>query len=670
MPAQGSPPDCPATGSHAAPGVNTLAPMTGPLGSGSRVGEYVIEAEIGRGGMGVVYRARHVRLERLVALKVIAPNLAQDATFRSRFDRESRLAASIEHPNAVPVYEAGEDDEVVFIAMRLIEGTDLRALLRKESWLEAERAATMIDQVAGALDAAHARGLVHRDVKPANVLIGQAGGREWAYLTDFGLTKRAADSTELTESGKWMGTADYASPEQIQGKELDARSDVYSLGCVFYEAMTGRIPFERDEPVAKLYAHVNDPPPSVSEVLPEPAPSLDAVIQRALAKKPSDRFPSAGDLGRAALAASRGDQPTLPERSVARGEAAPESQTGALATITRPVAALTRGLGREAAERPGWVLPLASIATLALLAVIVLAAFSVFGGEDEDAPEVIGTTEVGERPLSVSIGHGFAWVTNENDGTVSRIDTETGEVAGQPILVGEEPSNIRVGEGSVWVANAGSNTVSRIGVKSFETEQTIRVGNRPTGVRVGAGSVWIANTNDGTVSRINPDNGEVLSTTRVGNRPAGVAVGDDVVWVANSGDGNVSRLSAKSGHVVGDPIEVGAQPRGITISDESVWVSNSIDDTVSRITEAGLGIDATIPVGDQPAQVSSESGFIWVANQGQFQGDGTVSQIDPETNETVGEEILVGSEPRGIAGGDGLVWVVNSADGTVSRIEP
>ena len=461
--------------------------MSGPLGADSRVGDYVIEAEIGRGGMGVVYRARQARLERAVALKVIAPNLAHDPTFRGRFDRESRLAASIEHPNAVPVYEAGEADGVVFIAMRLIEGTDLRALLRKESWLEAERAATLIDQVAGALDAAHGRGLVHRDVKPGNVLIGNAGGREWAYLTDFGLTKRLAGATELTESGKWMGTADYASPEQIQGKELDARSDVYSLGCVLYEALTGRIPFEREEPVAKLYAHVNDPPPTVSEVLPEPAPSLDAVIARALAKKPSDRFPSAGDLGRAALAASRGDQATVPERSVARGEAAPESQTGMRAALTRPIAGLTTRIGRDAEERPGWVLPVASLATLVLLAVIVWAAFSVFGGGEEGGAEVIGTTEVGERPLSVAVGDGFAWVTNENDGTVSRIDTATGEVAGDPIPVGDEPSNIRVGAGSVWVANAGSNTVSRIDPETNRTEQTIRVGERPTGRPRGRG---------------------------------------------------------------------------------------------------------------------------------------------------------------------------------------
>jgi DNA-binding beta-propeller fold protein YncE len=639
--------------------------MSGPLGADSRVGDYMIEAEIGRGGMGVVYRARHERLERAVALKVIAPNLAEDPTFRGRFDRESRLAASIEHPNAVPVYEAGDADGLVFIAMRLIEGTDLGALLRERSWLEAERAATLIDQVAGALDAAHARGLVHRDVKPGNVLIGEVGGREWAYLTDFGLSKRTAGATELTESGDWIGTVDYASPEQIQGEELDARSDVYSLGCVLYEALTGRIPFERDEPVAKLYAHVNDPPPTVSEALPEPAPSLDAVIARALAKRPADRFPSAGDLGRAALAATRGDRPTQPERSVARGEAAPESQSGSRA-LTRPIAALTTRLGRDAAERSRWVLPAASLAVLVLLAAIVWAAVSFFGGDGESGPEVIGTTEVGERPLSVSVGGGFAWVTNEGDGTVSRVDAETGQLEGSPIGVGDEPSSVRVGGGSVWVANAGSDTVTRIGLKSFEAKQTIRVGGRPTAVRVGAGSVWVTNTDDGTVSRIDPDDGRVIKTTRVGNRPVGVDVGDDVVWVVNSGDGDVSRLSAKSGEALGNPIEVGSQPRGITIGQEAVWVSNSIDDSVSRINEGGLDVGEPIPVGDQPAQLTSAEGFVWVANQ----GDDSVSQIDPALNEAVGEPIAVGDEPRGIDGGDGLIWVVNSESDTVSRIDP
>ena len=275
--------------------------MSGALGPDSRVGEYVIEAEIGRGGMGVVYRARQERLDRLVALKVIAPNMAQDVTFRGRFDRESRLAAAIEHPNAVPLYEAGEADGVVFIAMRLIDGTDLKALLRKDNWLEAERASNLIDQTAGALDAAHELGLVHRDVKPGNVLIGQAGNREWAYLTDFGLTKSMLAATELTESGKWMGTADYASPEQIEGLRVDGRSDIYSLAATAYELLTGAPPFDSPSLHGLMTAHMHHEPPSASARNRALPAGVDAVLARAIAKEPGRRHPTAGEFA-AALA--------------------------------------------------------------------------------------------------------------------------------------------------------------------------------------------------------------------------------------------------------------------------------------------------------------------------------------------------------------------------------
>jgi YVTN family beta-propeller protein len=649
--------------------------MNAPLGAGSRVGEYVIEEEIGRGGMGVVYRARHDRLDRLVALKVIAPEMAGDVTFRGRFDRESRLAASIEHPHAVPLYEASEADGTVFIAMRLIDGQDLRSILRGESWLEAERAAALMDQVGGALDAAHARGLVHRDVKPANLLIGYESGREWAYLTDFGLTKSiTAAATEMTESGKWMGTADYASPEQIQGHELDARSDVYSLGCVFYETLTGRIPFERDEPVAKLWAHVNDAPPKVSDALTEPSPALDAVVERAMAKKPTDRYPSAGDFGRAALAASRGDQPTVPERSVARGEAAPESQTGLATRLTRPIADLTRGSDRVHGRRPGWLVPLVS---LVLLAIVGAGAVTLLGGGDDDGGggggtslperEVLPDIDVGSSPLSVAFGNGSAWVTNEDDGTVTRIDGESGKPLGRPIEVGEKPSNIRLGAGSVWVANSGSDTVSRIDPRTNSEEEEIKVGRRPTGVRVGEGSVWVSNTEDGTVSRIGLKSHEVEQVITVGNEPAGIAIEPEVqaVFVVNSGDNSLTRIDARTGEVDGPPIEVGPQPRGIVADFGSVWVTNSGDRTVFRVSVKDNQIQDKIRVGEVPAQIMHEAGTMWVANQ----GGNDVSQIAEGSNEVI-SLTRVGNEPRGIGAGGGYVWVVNSADDTVSRIVP
>src|SRR4051794_25906180 len=282
-----------------------------------------IEREAGRGGMGVVYCATQIALDRRVALKLLAPELASDAGFRARFQQESRLAASIDHPNVVDIYEAGEDDGRLFIEMRWVEGSDLRAEIEQRGRLEPERAAQIVAQVAGALDAAHALGLVHRDVKPANILLGQRLGREHAYLTDFGLTKRVASAGGLTQTGQWVGTLDYVAPEQIRGDNVDARTDVYALGGVLMHVLTGHVPFERDSDVAKMWGHINDPPVAPSSVVPGLAPELDAVVLRAMAKEPDERYPSAGDLGRAALAAAAGRQPDAPERMVAVGEAAP-----------------------------------------------------------------------------------------------------------------------------------------------------------------------------------------------------------------------------------------------------------------------------------------------------------------------------------------------------------
>ena len=289
------------------------------LAPGTTFAGYRIEGPLGQGGMGVVYRATQIALDRIVALKVIAPQLAQDENFRERFQRESRTAASIEHPHVVPVHEAGEHEGVLFISMRFIEGTDLRALLREHGALEPERAVRIISQVASALDAAHARGLVHRDVKPANILLA-SGGEDHAYLTDFGLTKHTESAGGLTGTGQFVGTLDYMAPEQIKGEPVDGRADVYALGCVLHELLTGAPPFVRDSEVAKLWAHTNEPPP-------EPPGPLGPVVTRAMAKDPADRHPSAGDLGRAAQAALAGTAVDTPEHTVAAGDAAPRTRT-------------------------------------------------------------------------------------------------------------------------------------------------------------------------------------------------------------------------------------------------------------------------------------------------------------------------------------------------------
>jgi predicted Ser/Thr protein kinase len=282
-----------------------------------------VEGVIARGGMGVVYRAVQLDLRRPVALKVITADRAGDPEFRERFERESRMAAAIDHPNIVPIYAAGEDGGALYIVMRYVPGTDLHALIKRSGKLPATRAAAIVAQVASALDVAHAAGLVHRDVKPANVLLAGDGAGDHAYLTDFGLARSLDPDEPLTESGSWIGTVDFASPEQLGGERLDARSDVYSLGCVLHAAITGLPPFPRGTVPATLLAHLQDPPPKPSQHGADV--HFDRVIARALAKAPGDRYPSAGDLGRASLAAARGEPVTETERTVAIGPAAPNA---------------------------------------------------------------------------------------------------------------------------------------------------------------------------------------------------------------------------------------------------------------------------------------------------------------------------------------------------------
>ena len=289
--------------------------------TGSQFDGFTVEEELGRGGMGVVYLAEQVNLGRKVALKIIAPSLSDDADFRRRFEREARAAASLDHPNVVPVFEAGAVEERLYLSMRYVRGTDLSAVLATEGRLRPDTAADVVRQLASALDAAHSTGLIHRDVKPGNVLISNFATEPHVYLSDFGLTKEASEvSAGLTSSGHWVGTLDYVAPEQLDSREIDARTDVYSLGCVLFQMLAGRVPYTGTS-VQKMFGHANSAPPSLQDLDPALAQRFDHVIARAMAKDPAQRYPSAGDLGRAAVAAAAGAAVTQPERSVAAGAA-------------------------------------------------------------------------------------------------------------------------------------------------------------------------------------------------------------------------------------------------------------------------------------------------------------------------------------------------------------
>jgi hypothetical protein len=263
---------------------------------GSRVGGYVLEEQIGQGGMAVVFKALDNRLGRRVALKILAPALAADEAFRQRFIRESRAAAVVDDPHIIPLFEAGDADGVLFIAMRYVQGGDVRSMLARQGALDADRVAAIVAPVASALDAAHAAGLVHRDVKPANMLLDVRPGRpDHVYLSDFGLSKDAAGSGALTGTGLFLGTVDYAAPEQIDGRRIDGRTDQYALACATFEMLCGQPPFVRDQGLAVLHAHLSTPPPRLSAMRAGIPPAADAVLGRALAKSPPDRYPTCGD---------------------------------------------------------------------------------------------------------------------------------------------------------------------------------------------------------------------------------------------------------------------------------------------------------------------------------------------------------------------------------------
>jgi serine/threonine protein kinase len=297
-----------------------------------------VEEVIGHGDMGVVYRAEELALQRRVALKLIVPEYSREERFRERFRRESRVAAAIDHPNVIPVFDAGDEDGVLYIMMRYVGGADLGELIADRGRIEPLRAARIVRQVGAALDAAHARGLLHRDVKPSNVLLGR---EDHVYLSDFGLAKPAASTRELTRQGSIVARVEYVAPEQILNQPVDARADIYALGCLLFEALTGEPPFASSQEGPAALAHLDAPRPSPADLRPEVPREFDDVVRRAMAKDPNERYPSAGDLGEAALVAAGGLRRARQWSVVATGEAAPfqgEEIADAAARIAEPAA--------------------------------------------------------------------------------------------------------------------------------------------------------------------------------------------------------------------------------------------------------------------------------------------------------------------------------------------
>jgi len=381
--------------------------MGGPLemAASTRIGTEVagfrIESVLGRGGMSVVYVAEQLRLGRRVALKVLTTELAWDEQFRERFVRESHIAAAIDHPNIIPIYDAGEEDGLLYIAMRYVEGPDLKEVLKRGS-LGVGRTIFLIEQLASALDAAHTHALVHRDVKPGNILLEES--TDHAYLTDFGVAKQTT-ARGLTSTGHFLGTVEYAAPEQIEGGQVDARTDVYALGCVLYECLTGTPPFSQSTEHAVLHAHLVDPPPSVGRLRPDLPQAFDGLIATAMAKVPDDRFASCGELANAARNAATGKARRVEGIAPARADTVasvdtappasppPPGSDGAFDAVPAPEPPAAATPERSPAP-PSRLTPLKQLLLTLLLVVIAAAASGVVvyflvRGDDKTAPATV-----------------------------------------------------------------------------------------------------------------------------------------------------------------------------------------------------------------------------------------------------------------------------------------
>ena len=626
------------------------------------VGGYRIESLIGRGGMGVVYLAEHVTLGRRVALKVVAPELVRDEAFRDRFIREARLAASLEHPNIIPVYDAGDADGVLFIAMRYVEGENLGDVIRREGQLSIERTIDILSKVASALDDAHRNGLIHRDVKPDNVLLGVSGS---VYLTDFGLVRRLDAKTRLTKTGYMMGSLSYMAPEIFKNQDVDGRTDVYSLACVLFECLTGSQPFDREEQPAVITAHLLDEPPAVTAFRPELAATIDRVVARGMAKEKDERQSSAGELIDAAIAALAGHEETLfatppaarslpvpPPATEEQPSEGPLPEPPAISPLpedakgTAPVPPGPKGDGGKPSGTRRWLPWVAAAIGLLVAAVVIVPA--VLGGGDEQH----GTGGTGPTR---STGHG-----DERDPAVQLVASVDGV-----------PATIDLDLGAAWVGSddGSSGYVSR--VRPDGAVDRIDVGRGParltfTGTETD-GAVWSADQLSDFVSKIAVPLSDVPPLEiPVGPQPIRILSpkGRDFVWVANSGGRTLTRIDSTT--ETGDPTEVvvGKGPKGMASDSISIWSANARAASVARVDPETLTTE-TFAVGSAPSSILNVTPFIWVANA----GDATVSVIDPSTGQ-VKPPIEVGPEPKSLTNdGLGSIWMRNEGGTSVSRVD-
>ena len=620
-----------------------------PVGSdprpGSEIAGFRLEQLLGRGGMGAVYRAEDVRLGRKVALKLLIPELAENERFRERFLRESQTAASLDHPHIVPIYAAGEADGQLYLAMRYVEGADLRQLIAREAPLAPDRVLRIAEQIGDALDAAHEHGLIHRDVKPANVLVDERSGRAHCYLTDFGLTKQTSSISGLTGTGELVGTVEYVSPEQIRGERVDGRADLYSLGCVLYECLTGDRPFARESEVATLWAHVHDPPPQLRGLGAE----MDRVMGKALAKAPADRYRTCGELAGEARAALGLDAPARRRHRARARPLTPSRRLVALAgaVVALAVAALAAVLVLGGSDGPTHVGP------------------NAVGVIDPSTGKVVDDVPLGLTSSLIAAGEGFVWVLDPRASTLTRIDPETMEVV-EPtrgIPADGIATGLAVGEGSVWVAvNEGRRlVVLEIGPDLGELRQTIPLYTAPVGtlsvlretvvLTVGDGGVWSLERGRGKVTRIDPASGTPKPLSEGHGASTAIAVGNGAVWLG--GIDGVTKLDSATGSELGSTFVngvVNSTATSIALGKDAAWFVADDRPRLWRIPPAATSIDDSFPVGPGPGAVTvDDQGTVWVACH-----DGTLRRLDPRSGSP--ETMDIGVSPGAVVSAFGHIW--------------
>lgn len=659
----------------------------GELRTGDLFAGHRIEAVAGRGGMGVVYRAVALDLDRQVALKLIAPSLSGDPAFRERFIRETRVAASLDHPNVIPVFAAGEEHGRLFFSMRYVDGDDLRTLIRREGRLDPPRAAAIVAQIGAALDGAHAHGVVHRDVKPANVLLTPGPPHGHAYLTDFGLTKRLHSAAAETRPGGWVGTLGYVSPEQIRGERVDARADVYALGCVLFHTLTGTTPYARESDEATLWAHLHEPPPALSPRVPDVPRAFEAVIARAMAKAPAERFASAGDLGRAALAAAGNAPAPASERSVATGRAAAADQQTMASGATDPTPAaptlLAPEVPRQGGRRPG-LLTAGAIALAAVGAGVALVLAT--GGDDPRPPsrptpttttgartpvagKLTATIPVGRRPNALAVAGDHLWVASQSEPRLRLFDTLDNDPVSASPKVGVGATSLAVGFDSVWIVKGTTRTLLR-----YSTRALTRTGpatalppGNPIAVATAKHAVWVGSRHGpedvpeaairikvGTSSR-------VVSSTTIDDGVQDLTVGEGAVWVIGRSQARVTRIDMATGRR--KTFGVGGAPQRIAVGDGAAWVSND-DGYVTRIDLRSERIKR-IGVSRGPRGIAVGDGAVWVAAS----LAGTLTRLDPATGDVVGRPVKVGGNPSAVTVFGTRAYVSLLADDAVARVD-